>query len=197
MKPREKSPGVAAIITAAGNASRMGVPKAGLKHKSGHSFAKFLLTSYLEFGCGPVILIVNPAFNPTEFETGMQKVIVNEHPEQGRSHSIHLGISQVPAGFACFIHNVDNPYLEPGLFSGLMENLQPASYTVPVFNGRGGHPVLLGSLVVAALAKLGKIENFRLALKDFPRNEFLHHDERILLNINTPEDYQIYLKNHQ
>ena len=183
---------VSVIIAAAGSSIRMGTPKALLKHHSGTSFARYLLNCFGLYGCKPVTLVAHAEIDIPEIRQGSHQMVVNRQSELGRSYSIQLGLQNVPAGSACFIHNVDNPFLSPELLDELVKNLNPDAYTVPVYHGTGGHPVLLGERVVKHLQSLERLTDFRELLGKFNRIEVPWPDESPLLNINTPEDYQRY-----
>ncbi len=60
--------------------------------------------------------------------------------------------------------------------------------------GKGGHPVLLGSGVVDIIRALDEGVDFRDVLKRFPRIEVPWPGEGILWNINTPGDYERFMK---
>ncbi len=184
---------ISVIIPAAGSSARMGKPKALLTHNSGVSFARHLLDTYKKHGCGPVILVIRPDLDQKSLMQGPHHLVDNHQPELGRSHSIFLGLEHVPAGAACFIHNVDNPFFSPELLENLENNLREDGYAVPVHQGRGGHPILLGGKVVNSLKSAERLTDFREILKAFKRVETTWPDDRILWNINTPVDYSKYL----
>ncbi len=186
----------AAIIAAAGDSTRMGTPKALLRHSSGSNFAGFLVNSYKLFGCAPVVLVVNPQLELPEIQSDCFELIVNPQPSRGRSYTIMLGLHKVPEGSPCFIHNVDNPFMEHELHDAMIGKSAPDNYVVPVFNGHGGHPILLGSSIADILRNRNDISDFRQVLHDFHRVEIPYDDKRILLNINSPEDYDQYFFGH-
>jgi molybdenum cofactor cytidylyltransferase len=184
---------VSVIIAAAGSSTRMGQHKALLTHNSGVSFARHLLDTYKKHGCGPVILVVGPDLDQTSLMPGSHQLVENHQPEQGRSHSIFLGLQLVPSGSACFIQNVDNPFLSEELLDSLVENMMHDGYNVPVHQGRGGHPILLGRDVVASMKSKERLTDFRELLQKFKRVETTWPDAGVLWNINLPEDYSKYL----
>ena len=192
MKPLKRMP-FSAIIPAAGNSGRMGSNKAQLVYGDGESFAGHLVKNYSLYGAQPVLLIMNEQQGQPGFEGSFMRVI-NRHVEAGRSHSIFLGIQQVPEGNACFIQNIDNPYIEPGLLGQMIALHESDGFVVPVCNGTGGHPVLLGRNVVSYIHGLNLLKHFREVLNRFKRIELPFQDERILWNINTPGDYAGFLK---
>lgn len=184
---------ISAVIPAAGSSGRMGRDKAMLPIASGLTFAGHLVNCFGLFGCKPVVLIVNERFDSDKFHAENLMTVVNHHLEKGRSWSVHLGLKQVPEGFPCFIQNVDNPFLEPGLLDLLISSLTPDGYVVPVYQGRGGHPLLLGNEVVNFFRQQQDGCDFRQELQRFTRIEVPCPDGAILWNINTPGDYKEFI----
>lgn len=181
---------VAALIPAAGLSGRMGIPKALLRHGCGSSFARYMLNCYGIFGCDPVVLVINHQLSDTEITSGKHLTILNPNPQWGRTHSIRLGLKAIPPATPCFVHNVDNPYLTPEMLDAMLALVTPKDYVVPVFKGKGGHPVLLGATVADAIRDCAEPSDFRSLLSSWPRKEVGWNDDRILLNINTPDDYR-------
>jgi CTP:molybdopterin cytidylyltransferase MocA len=185
---------LSALIPAAGNSGRMGRDKALLQAGNGLTFVKNLVTLFGQYGCDPVILVVNEQFDPSPFRAENIITVVNRNTEKGRSWSICLGLEQVPGGRACFIQNIDNPFAGPGLLDVLVKAMTPDGYMVPQCNGRGGHPILLGSEVADDLRQQKEFTDFRFELQRFNRVEVPYNDERILWNINTPDEYKEFLR---
>ena len=182
------------IIPAAGNSDRMGSAKAFLRLANGQTFAESLLSGYSRYGATPVILVVNESADPAKINSGSAICIINDHIDYGRSYSIKLGIQHIPAGHACFIQNVDNPFAGPDLLDQLLFNLKDDSYVIPVHGNKGGHPILLGTNIISELAGIDSLFDFREVLRNFPRIEISWNDPAVLLNINTKEDYLKFLE---
>jgi len=184
---------VSAIIPAAGNSERMGTCKTLLTFHNGTTFADHLCEFFTGNGCSPVILIVNAAFAANRPVPDNVLQVINSRVHLGRFHSIQLGIQHVPEDVACFIQNVDNPYTEPGLLSLLINAIEPGNYAVPVYKGKAGHPILLGSNIVRTIRGRHGDADFREILRQFTRIEIPHPSDQILWNINTPADYKEFL----
>jgi molybdenum cofactor cytidylyltransferase len=183
---------ISAVIPAAGSSGRMGSNKGMLLTGSGVTFAEHQALHFANYGCTPVVLVVNEQFDTTFINLQNLLTVVNHHPQRGRSWSIQLGLNQVPASHACFIQNVDNPHLASELLDNLARSVPDNGYAVPVFAGHGGHPILLGSHAVEFLRLHRDGFDFRKALQCLPRVEIPWRDEGILWNINTPEDYRMF-----
>lgn len=184
---------ISAVIPAAGTSQRMGIAKATLKTDFHLTFAGHLVDSFIAYGCKPVVMVVNEMFDPAACQTGDAVIVLNRRLDKGRSWSVLLGLKRVPEHHACFIQNVDNPFVNPALLDKLAGSVTVNSYVIPLCNGQGGHPILLGSEVVDHLRELEDLTDFRQALKGFAGFKVPFDDERILLNINTPADYRAYL----
>jgi len=180
---------VSVVIPAAGLSGRMGKDKALLPYGNGLCFAENLIKSFSDYGCKPVVLVVNETFDGVLLRNGDFIPVVNHKLNLGRSYSIHLGLQLIPKEASCFIHNIDNPFIEKKLLGNLLEAIDDDSYSVPVFKGKGGHPVLLGKSVTEHIRQQAFSMDFREELKKFHRIEIPWPDKRILWNINTPEDY--------
>ena len=183
------------IILAAGRSGRMGNDKAKLKYNDHSDFIGHLLNSYFDAGVSKMILVVNEKFlaQDNNFPSTVS-VVVNRHPEKGRLSSMLCGMQLLEFGQSCFLQNVDNPYIETGLLQALSQVSTPESYVVPMHNGRGGHPILLGSEMIRYILTSGYIRDFRTVLSRFARMEVEWADEKVLLNINTPDDYLKFRK---
>lgn len=185
---------LAALILAAGFSSRMGAPKALLKMADGHTFAGYLTDGYIRAGCDPVILVIQPGIEIPGLNTEKVSIVSNSAPELGRSHSIKLGIQKLSGHCSCFIHNVDNPCLSSELIQKLAGCEEENSWCVPVYDHKGGHPVLLGRKVVETLKSMPEIGDLRSILKNFNKISVPFSNSNILLNINTIDDYHLLLK---
>ncbi|MEI6172166.1 MAG: NTP transferase domain-containing protein [Bacteroidota bacterium] len=185
---------IAAIIPAAGNSGRMGRQKALLSFGNGMNFAAYLVGFLEAYGCDPVVLVVNDEFDLARLPKISHPPVINNMVSLGRFFSIQLGLQQIPKGSSCFIHNVDNPFLEKDLLDRMISAAAEDHFVVPVYQGQAGHPVLLGSKVVAGMLQKDPAGNFREILSGFTRVDVPCSDDRILWNINTPDDYTAFLR---
>lgn len=184
----------AALILAAGFSSRMGTPKALLKMANGRTFAAYLTDEYIHAGCDPVILVIQPGIEIPGLNTEKVSIVSNPAPELGRSHSIKLGIQKLSGHRSCFIQNVDNPFLSAELIQKLTDCEEENSWCVPVYDQKGGHPVLMGRKIVETLKSMPEIGDLRSILKNFNKIAIPFSNSNILLNINTIDDYHLLMK---
>lgn len=184
----------AALIPAAGFSSRMGSDKALLKMADGSTFAASLAEGYLRMGCNPVVLVIRPGIEIPDLNAEKVTIVRNPAPELGRSRSIRMGLEKLPGHRACYIHNIDNPYLSADLLQLLSSHGDENSWCVPVYDQKGGHPVLLGRKIVETLKSIPEIGDLRSILKNFNKIAVPFSNSNILLNINTIDDYHLLLK---
>lgn len=185
-----------AVILAAGLSVRMGAPKAKLYFDENQTFAQKLAAEYHRAGIEQLILVVNrDLYEDIAFREGhrpQMEVVLNPFPEKGRHYSLLLGLAQVPKGHACFFQNVDNPFTDASLLRSLWPYCQDQAVIVPEFEGKGGHPVLLGHDVVRTICTKPLPSFWRIdrVLENFGQHRVAVYNKLIHCNINSPEDYK-------
>ncbi len=189
---------VGVLILSGGVSSRQGSPKALLPHPAGGTFIGHLSRVYTaDMDSVPVIVmnskILDEAGNELSRENTKAVLISNSDPERGRFYSLKLGLQVLQHYNFVIIHPVDNPEVVTGLAGKLIDICPEKGYSVPVFQGKGGHPVCLSKYVVNALLDKLNDCNLRQLLGAFERAEVAAGSE-VLLNIDTPELYQQYMQ---
>ncbi len=186
-----------ALIPAAGFSGRMGMPKAFLPFDREHTFVEKIVEVYLHAGVQKVVVVLNRdgaaqlRRRKIAFDPGRVVVVAHSFPERGRFFSIQTGLKALGELRGIYLQNIDNPFAAETLLHGLAKMLKPGGYVVPQYGGRGGHPVLLSGAVAGRLTRVAQREaNLRDLLRDFPKTVFPANDDRILTNINTPEEYR-------
>jgi molybdenum cofactor cytidylyltransferase len=191
---------VDALILAAGNSERMGFPKAFLQFDETKTFIDEIVNQYREFSCMKVCVVINK-----QSEVQISKLLpetqkyaqflVNENPNRGRFSSIKIGLNHLSDSEAVFIQNIDNPFIGALLLQHLTDIILDFDYCIPTYENRGGHPILIkNSVVQKALSEPDEtiLKNF---LQQFQVKKIAVDDPKILLNINTFEEYnQIFGK---
>ena len=181
------------VILAAGLSERMEKPKHGLMFSEDKTFLEHIISVYQKYSVSSIIIVLNESFKPSQIDfDNSVKTVINHNPEFGRFHSIQLGLKETKNA-AVFIQNVDNPFVNPGLLMGLQDNLKDHDFVVPVFEGRGGHPIFLSRQTVESITKdYDKESHFNEVLKSFNRKDVVVNDPYVTVNINTSDDYQKY-----
>ncbi len=182
-----------AVILSAGRSLRMGRPKMMLPFDDNRTFLDVVTQGYSHFGCRETVLVVNAENSPLANRTVAKKyvtVVVNTHPEWQRFYSVQLGLKAMKEETPVFIHNIDNPFVDGELLIKMAAVLPVKGYVVPVFQGRGGHPVLLSAEVARQIvASPDPFVNLKTFLKSFSRVDVESENNNVLVNINTMQDY--------
>ncbi len=184
-----------AIILSAGSSLRMGTQKALLRFDDEHTFLQKITETYLKAGAEQVIVVVNTGlyalFNENNLDLPEQVILVsNEKPELGRFYSLQTGIKKIKPGNYCFFQNIDNPFTSAHLINSLISEKDDADVIIPAFQKKTGHPVLLSPVVTETMLKVIdyeiRIDQF---LKKFNVKEVETNDNKVLVNINSPEEF--------
>ena len=186
---------VAGIILAAGESKRFGQPKQ-LLDWHGEPFVRVVAKTALEAGLFPVIVVTG--FNANQVEAALQglpvKIAMNEDWQSGQGTSIRKGVQSLPqeTGSAIFLL-VDQPQIGTDVIRALVAYHATELYPIVaplVLNERRANPVLFDRMTFPDLLKLKGDVGGR-AIFDKHRVEYLPwHDDRLLLDVDKPEDYQ-------
>lgn len=184
------------IILSAGSSARMGIHKALLKFDADTTFVQKITETYLLAGIEQVIVVVNSELfeliNKSNIALSKNVLLViNNKPELGRFYSLQTGIKHLIPGNSCFFQNIDNPFITDALLRELILNMKKADIILPAFHGRTGHPVLISSLVAQQIIR-ERNNDVRIDayLKQFSEKKTEVADPKILLNINSPDEYK-------
>ncbi|MBS4014640.1 MAG: NTP transferase domain-containing protein [Bacteroidetes bacterium] len=184
-----------AIILAAGNSSRMGVPKLSLRFDESKNFLQKAAFEYAEFGCSEIIIVVNKIglefIEKDDLKLPVNsRIILNEFPDLGRFYSLKLGSTALNYTSCTFLHNIDNPFVNQKLLKTLFDNSELADYIIPSYQGKGGHPVLVSKKITqTAKSETDDELHFKEFLSRFSSIKIEVDDGKILANINDLGDY--------
>jgi molybdenum cofactor cytidylyltransferase len=202
---------VAGIILAAGESSRFGEPKQLLDWK-GQPFVRAVAKTALEAGLSPVVVVTGAnAEKVEEVVKGLPvKIVRNEAWREGQGSSIRAGIfsltptpastslplrsARMAEGYAgaCIFLLVDQPQITASVLRALVEShaaeLQPV--LAPMVQDQRANPVLFDCAAFPDLLTLKGDVGGRAIFHKY-RVEYLPwHDDRLLLDVDTPEMYQ-------
>jgi len=184
------------LILAAGLSNRMGQEKFSLEYCDGITFLEHIVQKYHQFGCGKIVVVVNPRgseiIKQSLFQfSGEVEIVVNTNPERGRFASVKTGLMSLNGEDFVFLQNIDNPDISIDWLAALMDHIGNADYIYPVFRGKGGHPVLIRSKIVQCIMN-EKADDTILKhfLNRFRKSTIEINDAGVLTNINTATDYQ-------
>ncbi len=183
------------VILAAGLSERMKELKAFLPYDENTRFIEKILSTYSDWGCSEIVVVTNPEalkqMKQTEMIPSAATIVVNDHMELERFYSVKLGLGAIRKSSFCFIQNVDNPLITPQILDLLYDHRSYEKYVSPVFKNKRGHPVLLNRENIDHILNWPvNSANFRQVLSTMEVLKVEMPDDRVLININSPEDYQ-------
>jgi molybdenum cofactor cytidylyltransferase len=190
---------VAGIILAAGGSTRYGQPKQ-LLDWHGQPFILAGVKTALEAGLSPVVVITGA--NADQVEGAIKDLPItikrNEDWQMGQSGSIRVGIQAISKeeskqpGAVIFLL-ADQPQITSSVILALMEKhaneLQPILAPL-VFMEQRGNPVLFDRITFSALMELQGDIGGRSLFSKFHVDYLPWHDDRLLLDVDNPEDYK-------
>jgi molybdenum cofactor cytidylyltransferase len=198
------------VILAAGESSRMGRDKALLPwplqttgaHASGTflSAAIRLFISYVD-----VVLVVvgknEAALTPIVYANGAS-LVVNPDPDRGQFSSLRAGLHEVlnRGSDAAMVTLVDRPPVETRTIEALESAFADAATkrkwaVLPEYQGKHGHPILLGREMLEAFLKAPETSNAHDVEHEHKNQiEYVPVDDPLVaINVNTPEQYAALL----
>jgi molybdenum cofactor cytidylyltransferase len=185
---------IAGIILAAGGSSRFGQPKQLLTWK-GQALIRCVAQTALKAGVRPVIAVLGA--NACEVHAAIEDLplrIVNITDwEKGVSSTIKAGIKSLPVNVGGVVFfQADQPQIPPTLVNRLVEAHQSSlkAIVAPKIDGQRGNPVLFDQCVFQQLLSLEGDLGGRALLAHFPVEWVSWPDRRLLVDIDTPQDYQ-------
>lgn len=189
-----KKPRIGAIILAAGESRRMGIPKPLLIYRE-ENFLNTIIKTASRNHLSPILVVTGSKAEEVEASIktiGDVSVIRNFNWMEGQGSSISTGIQSVPENVdAVIIMLVDQPGV-PGELLTLLENTYQTSKK-PIVITRAGvlltPPTLLDRVCFNDLSMLKGDEGARKLLKDFDYQECPWEDEKSLADFDTPDDY--------
>jgi len=117
-------------------------------------------------------------------------VVPNPLWETGMFSSVRAGVARVTTA-RFFLTPGDLPEVTSGTVEALAR--VSGSLVVPVYQGRSGHPILLGKEWIRTILAAPPGGSLRTVLSGTPRTE-VEVGEEVLRDIDTCEDYEDYLR---
>jgi molybdenum cofactor cytidylyltransferase len=186
----------AGIILAAGESSRFGQPKQLLDWK-GQPFVRAVAKTALESGLDPVVVVTGA--NGENVEATVQdlnvRVARNENWRSGQGSSIRKAVQVLNAennvGSAIFLL-VDQPQVTKSILQALVEKHAEGLFSVvaPLVIDHRANPVLFDQATFPDLMELEGDVGGRAIFHKHPVEYLPWHDDRLLLDVDTPEQYQ-------
>ncbi len=147
---------VSAVILAAGAGTRLGgVAKALLVGSDGRTFLARILDTARVVGLDRAVVVVGPPFAAevgSEADRLGAVVTVNPAPERGMASSVACGFGALDDADAAWLWPVDHPGVQAATLRALVAARASHDAARPMYEGRGGHPPLIGRSLFARLA---------------------------------------------
>jgi molybdenum cofactor cytidylyltransferase len=189
---------VAGILLAAGESTRYGQPKQLLDWK-GQPFVRAAAKTALQAGLAPVLVVTGANAEQVESAVHDLDVIMirNEHWKTGQASSIRAGIesllkrSSQRTGGAIFLL-ADQPQITTSILRALLEKHAEELYPIvaPMVMDRRANPVLFDRATFSDLLTLEGDVGGRAVFHKHQVEYLPWHDDRLLLDVDTPEMYQ-------
>jgi len=159
----------------------------------------------LQSACDFVVVVTGnntDLLRPVIYENSAY-VVHNWQPERGQFSSLREGLQAVldRGRDAACVTLVDRPPARAETLAGLMKHFmntvpEKTWAVVPEFQGKHGHPVIFGREMMEVFLRADPSRNAREIEHDYQsRIQYVTVDDsRVVLNINTPEDYSAFLQ---
>ena len=188
---------IAAIILAAGRASRFGAGEGDSKALAlldGKPLARHVVEAALASQARPVLVVTGHAGAAVRAALAGLEVVFVDNPQaaSGMASSLKAGVAALPAiCHGALIALADMPRVRAATFDALIaafmaEEPQPGA-VAPVFAGRRGNPVLLGRSLFGAVAGLDGDVGAKALLKDAHVREIVVDDPGVHIDVDTRE----------
>lgn len=197
-----QKPSLCGVILAAGESSRMGRDKALLPWPPTSTSDTFLSAAIrLFFPYVDVVLVVagknEAVLTPVIYANGAS-LVTNPDPERGQFSSLQVGLHEVlnRGSDAAMLTLVDRPPVKAETVGTLETAFEEAIAkrkwaVIPQYQGKHGHPILIGREMLEAFLKAPETSNAREVEREH-RSEIeyvLVDDPLVGVNVDTPEQY--------
>ncbi len=188
---------VSAILLSAGESSRMGSLKALLPWR-GSTLIQYQINALRSAGASEVVVVggykSDQILSSIQDQTGVV-AIANPNYYLGKTTSIKAGLGNLSSGNSTIlILAVDQPR-PVNLLSELISShiTSGKAITMPVFNGKSGHPILFSSILMSELMEIDEeSEGLRAISRRYRESMNLVNVDSGIVNVdvNTPEDIE-------
>lgn len=190
------SPGVAAIVLAAGSSSRMGSANKLVARLEGTPLVVHAVETARRAGLDPVVVVTGHGRREVEAVLADQDAELVHNPDagEGLSTSLRVGLRALedrePSAVAVCLG--DMPRVRSATLEALVDALQAEAHpgiVVPVHRRKRGNPVLWAARYLPELAALSGDVGGRELLRRFPDDvlEVEVDDPGVLADVDTPE----------
>lgn len=186
---------VAGIVLAAGESTRFGGPKQ-LLDWHGEPFVRAVARKALAAELSPVVVVTGANADAVEQAVKDLDVIIvrNDGWKNGQGLSIAKGVASLPENIGAGIFLLaDQPQVSVEVLRALIESHRrelPAIVAPLILEERRGNPVLFDRVTFPDLLSLQGDVGGRAIFHKHKVEYLPWHDDALLLDVDTPEDYQ-------
>jgi molybdenum cofactor cytidylyltransferase len=188
---------IAGLILAAGESSRMGIDKAALTYR-GRTFLELMVQTLREINLERIIVVLGHHAQEIQQQIKLEaaQVVVNLDYRSGQTSSLQAGLRSLLADDleAIILCLVDHPAVCAETVRRIVATFRQcgAPVVIPTYQGRRGHPVLIGRQVFRELLDLPAGMGANSVLRRFlPATQFVEvDDEGVVIDVDDPESYQ-------
>ena len=138
--------GVIGVLLAAGAGTRMGRPKALVRHEDGTPWVTATRAALLTGGCSDVVVVLGAQADRARRLVPEGRVVVADDWAQGMSASLRAGLEAVSGddAEAVLVHLVDLPDVGERVVARILSHSAPSGLARAAYRGQAGHPVIIG-----------------------------------------------------
>ena len=195
---RQAYPTIAAVVLAAGRASRMGRPKQLLDWNGVPLVRRAAQAAIDAAGIGEVVVVIGA--HRSDVEAALEglniRIVYNPDYEHGMSTSLKAGVrflTQNPHISAAMIMVADQPLVDHIVLERLVETYRSAHPLIvaPIYGERRGNPVIFDRSLWSDLFEVSGDQGARDVIRKYHADAvFVHFGPEADFDIDTPEDYQ-------
>jgi len=187
---------IAGLVLAAGESKRMGVPKALLTYGP-QTFVEIILEKLQQLGIPERIVVLGPHREVVTAQVTFPEdvtVVENRRYQDGQFSSLQCGLREVSVqADGVLVVMVDQPHFPVSVAARMIDALAKTgkAIVVPRCGERRGHPVVYSAALFSEILQLPSTETARTLLHRHRERigEIQTDDQRVLIDIDTPEDY--------
>jgi molybdenum cofactor cytidylyltransferase len=186
------------VILAAGESRRFGQPKPLLDWR-GQPFNNHVIKAAVGAGLSPVIVVSGVLKDQIGKACAGLKVELVHNPDwgEGQSTSLRAGLRAVEAETGAVVFLLaDQPQVSARLIAALVEahTASLPSVVAPLVDGQRANPTLFDRRTFSELMALHGDVGGRALFSKYSITWVPWHDPSLLLDVDTPEDYQKLLE---
>jgi CTP:molybdopterin cytidylyltransferase MocA len=180
---------IGGLVLAAGGSSRFGSPKQ-LAELDGRPLLQHAVDAMVRAPVDAVIVVLGAEHESvaSNIALGRARACVCPEWHRGQAASVRCGLSALPACDQVVVTLGDELGVDASLIAAVLSAAQAGGSARATYDGRPGHPVVLGPEMLARAGEIEGDQGFRDLLGDAPTFEAGHlaapHD------IDTPQDLE-------